>query len=114
MTFTMLPTQHVSAVVTPVLADGVTISKATLSSLQFVSSDPAVLTAVPDPTTPNSVLITGLGNAGSANVTVTATATEPDGVTTETITGVVTVILSVVPAAPAAALTFAFGTPVNN
>ena len=114
MTFTMLPTQNVSAVVSPVQADGTTPSLATLSAQSYTSSDPSVLTAVQDPTNPNAVIVTGLGVAGSAIVTATATATEPDGTTTEVITGAVTVILAVPPPAPAAALIFTFGTPVAN
>jgi hypothetical protein len=114
MTFTMLPTQNVSAVISPVQADGTTPSLATLSAQTYTSSDPSVLTAVQDPTNPNAVIVTGLGVAGSAIVTATATATEPDGTTTEVITGAVTVILAVPPPAPAAALIFTFGTPVAN
>jgi len=106
MTFTMLPTQNVTAVVSPVLADGVTPSLATLSGVSYTSSDATVLTAVADTVNPNAVVITGLGVAGSA--------TEPDGTTTEVILGVVTVILAVPPPAPAAALVFTFGTPVAN
>ena len=115
MTFTMLPTQQVSAVVSPVLADGTTPSQATLSAQSFTVSDPTVMTAVQDPTNPNAVIVTGLGVAGSAIVTASATATEPDGVTTEVITGAATVILA--GAGPgtgvAAALVFTFGTPVT-
>lgn len=111
MTFTMLPGQSVPAVVSPVIADGVTPSRATLSNVTFTSSDTTVLTVAPDPSNPNGVIVTGLGNAGSAIVTGTALATEPDGVTTETIMGVVTVILATPPPAPAAALVFVFGTP---
>jgi hypothetical protein len=111
MTFTMLPGQSVTAVVSPVLADGTTASRATLSNVTYTSSDPTVLTAVQDPTNPSAVIITGLGVAGSAIVTASATATEADGVTTEVITGAVTVVLAVPPPAPAAALVFTFGTP---
>ncbi len=114
MTFQMLPTEHVSAVISPVQADGVTPSRATLSAQTYTSSDPAILTAVQDSSDPNAVLVTGLGVAGSAIVTATATATEPDGTTTEVITGAVTVVLAVPPPAPAAALIFTFGTPAAN
>ena len=114
MTFTMLPTEHVSAVISPVQADGTTPSLAVLSAQTYTSSDPTVLTAVQDPTNPSAVIITGLGVAGSAIVTATATATEPDGTTTEVISGAVTVILAVPPPAPAAALIFTFGVPVAN
>ena len=113
MTFTMLPTQNVSAVISPVQADGTTPSLATLSAQTYTSSDPSVLTAVQDPNNPNAVIVTGLGVAGTAIVTATATATEPDGVTTEVMTGAVTVVLGVPPPAPAAALVFAFGTPTT-
>ena len=111
MTFTMLPTQQVSAVVSPVQADGTTPSTATLSAQTYTSSDPSVLTAVQDSTNPSAVIITGLGVAGSAIITATATATEPDGTTTEVITGAVTVILAGAAPGVAAALVFTFGTP---
>ncbi len=111
MTFTMLPTQQVSAVISPVLADGTTASQATLSAQSYVSSDPSVVTAVQDSVDPSAVIITGLGAAGSVVVTATATATEPDGTTTEVITGAVTVILAGTAPGVAAALVFTFGTP---
>ena len=113
MTCTMLPAQQVSAVVSPVLADGTTPSQATLSAQVYTSSDSTILTAVQDPTNPNAVIVTGLGLAGTAIVTATATATEPDGVTTEVITGAVTVILAGAAPSVAAALVFAFGTPTT-
>jgi hypothetical protein len=121
MTFTMPPLNAagapstVTVIGSPVKADG-SPSLAALSSPVYTSSDATVFTVAPDPNAPNGAIITAVGNppAGttlSATLTETATATEADGTTTETVTGTVTVILSVPPAAPAAALTFTFGTP---
>jgi uncharacterized protein YjdB len=107
----MLPGQSVSAVVSPVIADGVTPSQATLSGVSFTSSDPTVGTVAGDPNVPAGCVITGLGAPGSFIVTASATATEPDGTTTEVITGAVTVILSTPGPAPAAALVFTFAAP---
>ncbi len=51
----------------------------------------------------------GVG-AGNATLSEAALATEPDGVTTETISGVATIIITAV-TPPAAGLVFSFGTP---
>lgn len=108
----------VSAIGSPVIADGVTPSKATLSSQAYASSDPAVFTVAADPATPGGAIITAVANpaqgaSASATLTETATATEPDGTTTEIIQGVATIILNGPPVVipPAAALVFTFGTP---
>lgn len=88
-------------------------SKALLSATQYVSSDPSVFTVADDPANPGGAIITSVG-AGTATLTETATATEPDGVTTETIQGVATVIVTVAPPPPppvAASIVFTFGTP---
>jgi len=45
-----------------------------------------------------------------AVLTETATATEPDGVTTESITGVATIVIAAL-VSPAASIVFTFGTP---
>jgi len=124
MTFTMPPLNAsgapstVPVIGSPVIADGVTPSKATLSSVSYTSSDPTVFTVAADPATPNGAIITAVANppagtTASATLTETATATEPDGTTTEVITGTATIILSAPPVVPpvAAALVFTFGTP---
>lgn len=116
MTFTMSPVKadgktpsSVSFTNVALKADG-SASLATLSALSFISSDPTVLTVAADPANPNGAIVTSVA-AGTAIVTSSATATEPDGVTTEPVTGAVTIILAVPPPAPAAALGFVFGTP---
>lgn len=106
MTATMLPTDTKRSTVSPVMADGVTPSTATLSAISFTSSDPTIATATPDTTNPATVVLTGLGKPGTVIITSSATATEPDGTTTEVITGSLTLILAVPPPAPAAALVF--------
>jgi len=64
-------------------------SQATLSSIVFSSLDPTVFSVAPDPAVPNGCIITGVGSgtALSAGISATCTATEPDGTTTETISG---------------------------
>jgi len=96
----------------PVQADGTTPSTATLSNVQYTSSDPTVFTVAPDPTVAGGGIVAAIG-AGSATLTETATATEPDGTTTEVITGSATVVVTPVIPTPgvAAALVLAFGTP---
>lgn len=121
MIFTMPPLNKagqpstVSVIGTPVLADGVTPSKATLSNQVFTSSDPTIGTVTPDP---SGAIITAVANPApgssvSFTLTETATATEPDGTTTEQIQGVATIVLSApsAPPPPAAAIVFTFGTP---
>lgn len=88
-------------------------SKATLTATNYASSDPTVFTVAVDPNTPNGAIITSVG-PGTATLTETATATEPDGKTTEQIQGVATIILTAAPPPPpppAASLVFTFGTP---
>jgi hypothetical protein len=129
MTFTMAPLNAagapstVTVIGSPITGqtnpDGTPVpSKATLSNVTYTSSDPTVGTVAVDPATPNGAIITAVANppagtTASFTLTETATATELDGTTTEVITGVATIILSasVVPPAPAAALTFTFGVP---
>jgi hypothetical protein len=109
MTFTLAAGQSVPFTVTPIKADG-TASNATLSALAFVSSDPTIFTVALDPATPNGGILSAVAG-GTAILTGTATATEPDGTTTEQITGAVTIAVATVAPAPAAALQFVFGTP---
>ena len=88
-------------------------SKATLTAPVYTSSDLTIFTVAPDPTTLNGAIITAVG-AGSATLTETATATEPDGTTTEQIQGVDTIVVSAVPPPPpppAVKLVFTYGTP---
>jgi hypothetical protein len=110
------PGQTVSVVATPLTAAGQP-SLATLSLLSFTSSDPTLFTVALDPTTPNGAILTavGPGVSGSATLTAEATATEPDGVTTEQISGTdtETYVGGVTPPPPvAASLGFTYG-PIN-
>ena len=108
--------QSVSVIGSPVISDGVTPSQATLSNVQYTSSDSTVFTVAADPNTPNGAIITSVG-AGTATLTETATATEPDGTTTEQIQGVATITVTAAPPPPpppAASLVFAFGTPFTT
>ena len=102
-----------SVIGSPVLADGVTPSLATLSSTSYTSSDPTVFTVAPSTSVPNGAVITVVG-PGSATLTETATATEPDGKTTEQIQGVATIVVNAAPPPPpppAASLVLTFGLP---
>ena len=121
MTFTMPPLNNdgqpstVTVIGSPVTATG-DPSDAALSNCTYTSSDPTVFTVAQDPNTPNGAIITAVANppvgkTASANLLETATATEPDGTTTEMITGSATIILSAPQPAPAAALVFTFGEP---
>lgn len=118
MTFSMLASQKVTVIGSPVTAvldtDGnPTSSSAILSNVVYTSSDSTVFTVSSDPNTPNGGIISGVG-AGSATLTETATAIEPDGTTTESIQGVATIVITATPPPPppvAASLVFTFGTP---
>lgn len=105
MNVTMLPTDTKRSTVSPVKADG-TPSTAKLSSISFTSSDPTLATVAPDSANPATAVITGQGKSGSVIITANATGTEPDGTTTEPLTGALTVSLAVPPPAPATALVF--------
>lgn len=111
MTFTMLATQSVPVIGAPVTAAGLP-SSATLSAVAYSSSDPTVFSVSPDPATPNGAIVTGVA-AGTAILSETATATEPDGSTQESITGSATIILTGGGGGTgvAAALVFTFGNP---
>lgn len=126
MTFTMPPLNPagqpstVPVIGVPIDATGA-LSPAQLSNGVYQSSDPAVFTVTNDPNAPGGAIITAVGNPApgssvSATLTESATATEPDGSTTENITGSATIILATAvqpppPPAPAAAIQFVFGTP---
>ena len=104
--------QSVNVIGSPVDING-SPSTAVLSGTSYSALDSTVFTVVPDPNTPNGAIITAIG-AGSTTLTETATATEPDGVTTETVQGVATIVVTAVPPPPppvAASLVFTFGTP---
>ena len=112
MQFTLVQGQSASVIGSPVNAAG-GASSATLSGTSYTSSDPTVFTVTADPNTPNGAIITSVG-AGTATLTETATATEPDGTTTEQIQGVATIVVTTAPPPPppvAASLVFTFGTP---
>lgn len=115
MTFSLLAGQSVSVVGSPVIADGVTPSKATLSNQTYASLDETVFTIAPDPAVPGGAIITAVAD-GSTTLTETALATEPDGTTTEQIQGVATIVVNAVPPPPpppAASIVFTFGTPTS-
>jgi hypothetical protein len=112
MTFTLAPGQESLFTVQPLLADGVTPSLATLSNLAFNTGGPfVVLTSV----TPNSGILqcpAGTASGATDTLVATATATETDGVTTEQISGSVSLIAGpgvTPPVGPAASLGFTFG-----
>lgn len=95
-------------------------SPASLSQQQYSSSDPTIFSVTPDPNTPGGAIITcvatpAAGQSVSATLTENATATEPDGTTTEQITGSITIVLNgpgaPPPPPPAASIGFTFGTP---
>jgi hypothetical protein len=119
MSVTLNPGQAVSFTVSPVNAQG-GASQATLSKLTYASSDAAVFSVAPDPNNANGGIVTAGTNLpttpDAAVITASATATEPDGVTTETISGqdTVTVITTPPPPPPppvAASLVFNWGVP---
>lgn len=110
MTSQLAPGQQVPASVSPVKADG-SPSTAVLSAVTFSTSDSTIATVAADPANPNGCLIASVA-VGSAVISSSATATEPDGTTTETIVGSLTIIVAVPPPAPAAALVFTVGAPV--
>ncbi len=118
MTFQMNQGQSVQVAGSPVTAqldaNGNPVpSKATLSSPAYQSSDPTVFTLAADPSAPLGAIIVSVG-PGSATLTESATATEPDGTTTEKITGSATIIIAVIPPPPpppAVALVMSFGNP---
>ena len=112
MQSTFVVGQSEQVIGSPVTAAG-DPSKATLFGVAYSSSDPTIFTVAPDPAVPNGAIMSGLA-AGTATLTETAIATEPDGTTTEKITGVATIIITAAPPpppAPAAALVFTFGNP---
>lgn len=114
MQLSMLTNQTVTVVGVPVDASG-NPSNAVLSTPVYTSSDTTVFTVAPDPAAPNGAIITSVG-AGSATLTETATATEPDGTTTEQIQGVANIVVGIAPPPPpppAAGISFVFGTPVT-
>lgn len=113
MTFSMIFTQAVAVLGSPVTADGTTPSTAKLSNISYSSSDPSIFTVADDPAVPGGAIITGVA-AGTATLTETALATEPDGTTTEQIQGVATIVLTSTPPPPppvAASIVFTFGSP---
>lgn len=110
MTFTLAPGQESLFTVQPLLADGVTVSSATLSNLAFNTGGPFVV--VPSVTPNAGILQCPAATAVGATDTLvaTATATESDGVTTEQISGSVSLVAGTGPGTgPAASLGFTFG-----
>jgi hypothetical protein len=117
----LTPGQTVGFTVAPLNAQG-GASSATLSNLSFTTSDATVFTVAPDPNNANGGIVTALNPAvlpDAAAITATATATEPDGVTTETISGTDTVTVnSAAPPPPpppvAASLAFTWAVPASK
>ena len=115
MQFSMLTTQSVQVIGSPVDISG-NPSKAVLSKQAYSSSDPSIFTVADDPSVPGGAIIVGVG-VGTATLLETATATEPDGTTTEQIQGVATIVLTQAPPPPppvAASIVFTFGTPFDT
>lgn len=108
MLFHLSTVQTVTVIGNPVTVSGAP-GQATLSGASYTSSDEKVFTVAADPATPNGAIITATG-AGTATLSETATATELDGKTTETISGGATIIVTA-PTEPAASIAFTFGTP---
>lgn len=92
-----------------------TPSKATLSASEYSSSDATIFTVDPDPATPGGAIITAVATPAESEsvqgvLTEKATATEPDGTTTEQVMGTANIIIAT-PAAPASGIEFVFGSP---
>lgn len=121
MSVTLNPGQTVPFNCSPLNAS-LAPSLATLSNLAFVSSDVTVFTVAPDPANPTGGIVTALTPAvmpDSAALSASATATEPDGVTTEQISGTDTVLVqSVTPPPPpppvAGSLLITWGVPSSK
>lgn len=111
MTLTLAPGMESLFTVTPLLADGITPSTAVLSNLVFNTNGPfVVVTSV----TPNSGIIqcpTGTTPGATDTLVASATATESDGVTTEQISGTVSLSAGSSPVGVAASLGFTFQPP---
>ena len=90
MTFTLNPAQSIPAVVSAVLADGVSPATAVLTALTTSNADNTVCVATADPSNPLGVIVNGV-SAGSSVLTATATATETDG-TVHSVSGAVTIM----------------------
>jgi hypothetical protein len=122
MPVTLIAGQKVSFTVSPLDAQG-NPSQATLSALSFLSSDMTVFGVTPDPANANGGIVqsaTTLPNGlatDAATLTASATATEPDGTTTEQVSGVDTVTVNAAAPPPpppppvAATLAITWGTP---
>ena len=92
MTFTLAPGQESLFTVQPLLADGVTPSLAALTNLAFNTGGPFV---VNPSVTPNAGILqcpAGTTTGATDTLVATATATETDGVTTEQISGSVSLV----------------------
>jgi len=113
MTFTLKATEGAKVKGRPVNINGEP-SPATLSDQVYSSSDTAVFTVEPDPDVPGGAIVRGTGVAGTATLLETATATEPDGVTTNQVQNVATFIFTLEPPPPplpAVSLEFEVGEP---
>jgi hypothetical protein len=100
MLVSLTPGQIAKATVSPTAKGNP--SQATLTEISFVSGDPTVFTVIPDPAVPTGCIITGVGSgtALQASITANALATEPNGTTTEQISGSDVVACSLLPPPP--------------
>jgi hypothetical protein len=94
---------------TPVDA-GLKPTSAIVNSATYTSSDPTIATVAPDPANPLGAIVTAVA-AGSAQLTVSAQITEPDG-TKSTVPGSATIVVAGKPD-PTVAVVINFGTPVT-
>ena len=112
MTFTIAAGQESLFTVTPLLADGVTPSLATLSNLAFNTNGPFVVKLSVQSNSGILQCPAGTSVGASDTLVGTATATEADGVTTEQISGSVSLVAGpsvTPPVGPASSLGFTFG-----
>lgn len=106
---TMPSTDRITVSIAP--ADGSTPpnpAQGTLSNAVFTSSNPLIFTVAADPTNPLGAIVTGVA-PGTANLLVTALATEPDASTHQVSDSAQIVLTAVAP--PVAGFIFTFGTP---
>lgn len=106
-TVSLLTVQQVSISAYPVTDAAGTKSLATLSHFSLVNPNTHVLTLATDPANPAGVIITAV-NPGKTTIQIIAQATEPDGVTTESVQGTIPVTVT---APVATGLMFTIGVP---
>lgn len=82
-------------------------AQATLSDVTYTSSDSSIVSLAPNPDSASGVLMSSIG-VGTATVSSSAVATEPDGFS-HIVTGSETVVVEAAPAPPADHLVLVFG-----